>query len=180
MERNPRPSLVGFGLTVLIAKLTLVVSSLTLGSWRLSHPTSFIMEDALVQCVQLSLANCLVGNAIFFAEQMVAISRLTPSTPPSEHSLHLLAMCYIQNGRHAMAFETLKGCISPKNLYLRATAAIAISQYSDAEAALMPPNGITTDEHYKLVPNGAYGIYLLGVISQYVGCRPVVTKRLLF
>lgn len=126
------------------------------------------MEDALVQCVQLSLANCLTSNATFYAEQLVAISRQNEDDTPSEHSLHLLAMCYIQSGRHSLALEALKSCTSHKNLYLRAVAALALNLNREAEIALQPGRNILTDDDYKEVPNGAYGIYLLGVVKRCV------------
>jgi len=124
----------------------------------------------LVQCVQLSLANCLTNNATFFAEQLLAVSRSNEHDSLSEHSLHLLATCYIRSGRHTLAFELLKSCISPKNLYLRAVAAIALNLNSDAEMALTPPQGLRNDDDYSDIPNGAYGIYLLGVAKRYETC----------
>jgi tetratricopeptide (TPR) repeat protein len=134
------------------------------------------MEDALVQCIELSLANCLTSNAAFFAEQLVALSRPNGMDMPSEHSLHLLAMCYIQAGKHSIALELLKDCNSPKNLYLRAVAAIALFRYSEAELALQPGDGVNCDDDYKLVPNGAYGIYLLGVVKRRLGTPKLAVK----
>lgn len=138
------------------------------------------MEDALVQSIELSLANCLTNNAIFYAEQLVALSRPRSDGEASEHSLHLLAMSYIQAGKHTLAVEALKGCNSPKNLYLRAIAAIALFRYTEAELALQPPQGISSDEDYKDVPNGAYGIYLLGVIKRFVSSCPLLLFVWLF
>lgn len=144
-------------------------------SLRLLTRSSAPMEDALVQCVQLSLANCLTSNATFYAEQLVAISRQNDDDSPSEHSIHLLAMCYIQSGRHSLALKLLKGCISQKNLYLRAVAALALNLHREAESALLPPYGIRSEEDYNLVPNGAYGIYILGVVKRYVSFEPLAS-----
>lgn len=126
------------------------------------------MEDALVQCVQLSLANHVNGNAIFYAEQLVALSRPHPSQPPSDHALHLLATCYMQGGRYAQVSELLKGSVAPKNRFLLGIAALALNHLPDVDAALLPPHGLLSEDDYLLVPNGAYGIYILGMAAKYV------------
>lgn len=126
------------------------------------------MEEILTQSIQLSLANCLTDNAIFLAEQLVAYSRPNQYQLPSEHSLHLLAKCYLEANKDAAAFEVLKGTISEKNRYLLAVTAIRLNRLSEAERALVPIYGIRSPKDYDTVPNGSYGIYLLGVIAKFV------------
>ncbi|XP_049849576.1 uncharacterized protein LOC126319916 [Schistocerca gregaria] len=129
------------------------------------------MEDALIQCVRLSLSNFLYENATFMAERLVACSRPSPEQLPSEKALHLLATCYLYSNKPNKAYEVLKGCCSPNNRYLFAVSAIRLGRLREAAQSLCPKkfSAVSKEDPYLSVPNGEYGIYLLGVISHRQG-----------
>lgn len=122
-----------------------------------SSVTDKTMEDLVSRTIQASLSNFCYENAIFIAERYVSHSKR------SEHSLNLLATCYTQASKYAMAYELLKNSSLPQNRYLYAYCAFKMGKISEAES-ILKPKGRSLSE----VPNGEYGLYLLGLISMFV------------
>jgi len=54
----------------------------------------------------------------------------------NEDVRHLLAQCYIGEGKTYKAYEILKDCQSSKNRYKFALACIKLNRYNEAELAL--------------------------------------------
>lgn len=115
------------------------------------------MDDIVSRSIQASLSNFCYENAIFLAERYVSHTRR------SEHSLNLLATCYTHASKYSMAYELLKNSSLPQNRYLCAYNAYKLGKLAEAESILKPRNQLLTE-----VPNGEYGLYLLGLVSMCV------------
>lgn len=68
--------------------------------------------------------------------------------------------------KHYKVFHILKDCTSDANRYKFAVSAIKISKFKEAEKALLGAEFGKTNKNYDSVPNGSYGLYLLGVITE--------------
>lgn len=127
------------------------------------------MEAQLVQLVEYYLSIHLHENAIFLAERLV-------TQFPNEINKHLLASCYIYNGQYKPAILILQNSRTPANRYLQARFLIELGQYQEAENTLLLSTNLQHQafQEWKIillkdphkVPNGASGIYLLGIIAQ--------------
>lgn len=146
------------------------------------------LQAQLLQCIQDSLANFLLSNAIFLAERLYALNK-------SEDNLHVLATCFYRSGKPQKAYSFLKPSLkSPKSRYLFSLCCFDLGKYQEAEHALL----FNCDDIYSkvtivlylfyesycsylfysftifknfehLIPNGAYGLLLLGRIYQTRG-----------
>jgi anaphase-promoting complex subunit 3 len=114
------------------------------------------MEAALVNSIHYSLHNFLYHNAIFMAERLVANEK-------NDLSVQLLATAYLASGKPNQALAVLDGATSVRNRYLFALCAFKLGKLHEAERALVG------DSHHLVpqnVPNGAAGLYLLGLICK--------------
>mmetsp|Transcript_5885 Transcript_5885/g.9533 ORF Transcript_5885/g.9533 Transcript_5885/m.9533 type:complete len:188 (+) Transcript_5885:2-565(+) len=145
-------------------------------SFYTPHPTrqpnyqafySFV-ENQLIEYVKASLNHELFENATFLCERLYAQVQ-------NEDIKHLLAQCYLGEGKAYKAYEVLKDCQSPKNRYKFALTCIKLGHYQDAEKALTGaglPNNFKRTENNTLnlneqfIPNGASGYYLLGLVLE--------------
>ncbi|KAL1520325.1 hypothetical protein AB1Y20_021915 [Prymnesium parvum] len=112
--------------------------------------------DALWACAQQSLQNHLYENAIFLAERVVAEST-------TEASKLLLATCYFQAGASNRAEMVLLGAKAPQNRYLLALCHMRLGKLNEAQHALLGSSSHDAAAT-AAVPNGAAGLYLLGMI----------------
>ncbi|XP_021891927.1 cell division cycle protein 27 homolog B isoform X2 [Carica papaya] len=109
------------------------------------------MEALLINCVEKSLNQFTLNNAIFLCERLRAEF-------PSEVNLQLLARCYLTNNQAYSAYHVLRGSKMAQSRYLFALSCFKMNLLSEAEAVLLPT------EACEEVPNGAAGHYLLGLI----------------
>lgn len=114
------------------------------------------MGSSLCAWAQWSLQSHLYENAIFLAERVLAESS-------SEASKLLLATCYFQSGAPNRAEMVLLGCKAPQNRYLLALCAMRLGKLNDAQEALLGTSSHEMDEKAN-IPNGAAGLYLMGMI----------------
>jgi len=125
------------------------------------------MEDQLIKCIQWSLDNHLIDNALFMAERLVAqravsIAANVGTTTVDEEACHLLALCYYRQAKYKKALSIVKRCSSPENRYLLAMCAMQLSLLNDAEYALTGGK-----QDLDNIPNGSAGLHLLGVIARF-------------
>jgi tetratricopeptide (TPR) repeat protein len=132
------------------------------------------MENQLIESIKASLNHELYSNAAFLCERLYAEVQ-------NEDVRHLLAQCYLGEGKAYKAYEVLKDCESEKNRYKLALTCIKLSRYHEAELALtgakLPQNQakgssyILGNHHLDLnsnrsIPHGASGYYLLGFVLE--------------
>lgn len=126
------------------------------------------MPNTLWAWAQHSLQNHLYENAIFLAERVVAETS-------NEASKLLLATCYFESGAHNRAEMVLQGSRAPQNRYLLALCHMRSGKIADAQNVLLgsaaPDNDATAQ-----VPNGASGLYLMGMICKQNQQRPRAIK----
>jgi len=130
--------------------------------------TKSLLEAQLTDAVKESLQNFLIPNATFLAERLLA-------ERDSEENRSLLADCYMGENKNYKAFHILQQCKSEDNRYKFANVCIKLNKFKEAERALMPShfadflsNKYGNQGAFRLdnVPNGSYGIYLLGLIHE--------------
>lgn len=92
----------------------------------------------------------------------------------SAESLQALASCFLRQGQPKKAYSILQGNdVTPETRYLLAIACIKLEKPHEAEEALLPeraareagPTG-SFEKLIRVVPEGAAGLYLLGVACQ--------------
>ena len=115
------------------------------------------MIEPLWAWTQWSLQNHLFENAVFLAERVCAESAC-------DESKLLLATCHHAAGAANRAVEVLKGCTAPQNRYLLALCCMRLGRLPEAQTALLGPSAGPDTEANAALPNGAAGLYLMGVI----------------
>lgn len=138
------------------------------------RPSSIGVEGTYTSLIQQYLSVFCVDNATFFAERLVATSR-------TNHSLHLLAICYFRDQKPQRAIAILEQAKAPTPCmqYLLAKCHYALEAFGPAEEALLRQcrldfrkqgSGQEDMSHFILasspcpIPNGAVGLHLLGSI----------------
>jgi hypothetical protein len=64
------------------------------------------------------------------------------------------------------ATAILKDCKSDSNRYKFALSCMKTNKFKDGEKALLGAEASKTPKSYDAIPNGSYGLYLLGVITE--------------
>ena len=127
-----------------------------------------LLEIQLIDSIKESLQNFLIPNATFLAERLLA-------ERDSEENRSLLADCYMAENKQYKAYHILQQCKNEDNRYKLAMACLKLNKLKEAEKALMPShfadflsNKYSNQGAYRMenVPNGSYGIYLLGLINE--------------
>ena len=122
------------------------------------------LTDAIFDCLQ----NHIYSNAVFLAERLVA-------EHDSEDNRGILAECYLADMKAYKAFYILKDCKSEQNRYKFALTCLKLNKLKEAEKALSAPSLYENSNSKYLininikpenVPNGSYGLYLLGLIYE--------------
>ncbi len=67
--------------------------------------------------------------------------------------------------KHYKVYYILKDSKSDANRYKFALSCLKINKLKDAEKALVGPDPKNGVKNYDAIPNGSYGLYLLGVIT---------------
>lgn len=130
--------------------------------------TTLDLQGTLWAWAQNSLDNHLYENAAFLAERVVAES-------PNEASKLLLATCYFQLGAANRAEMVLQGSKAPQNRYLLALCLMRLGKLGEAQHALLGSSAPDPDASAQL-PNGASGLYLMGMICMKQQQRPKAIK----
>lgn len=125
------------------------------------------LEQQLIDAVFDSLQNHIYSNAVFLAERLVA-------EKSCEETKSILAECYIAEMKPYKAYYVLKDCKSDQNRYKFALTCFKLNKLKEAEKALSAPLYESSNSKYLFnysvspenVPNGAYGLYLLGLINE--------------
>jgi anaphase-promoting complex subunit 3 len=122
------------------------------------------MENQLLESVKHSLRNELYSNAAFLCERLFAEVR-------NEDVRLLLAECYLGEGKTYKAYEVLRDCSQAANRYKFALTCLKLNKFQEAEKALINKRQArplmqneTIDQLRSQVPNGAAGLYLLGLV----------------
>lgn len=77
-----------------------------------------------------------------------------------------MAECYIAENKHYKVFHILKDCTSEANKYKYALSCTKISKFKEAEKALLGSELGRPHKNLDVIPNGSYGLYLMGVIAE--------------
>ena len=117
-----------------------------------------------------SLQNHLYENATFLAERLCAEMQ-------NEAARLNLATCYLMAGAANRAASVLAGATAPQNRYLLAVCCMRLGRLSDASTALLGP-GNPDNEAVANVPNGACGLYLIGMVCVKLQHRARAIKYL--
>lgn len=124
------------------------------------------MENQLIEAVKLSLRNELYSNAAFLCERLFAEVK-------NEDVKLLLAECYLGEGKTYKAYEVLRDCTQNANRYKYAITCLKLNKFQDAEKALLNRKQArplmqneTLEQQRSQVPNGAAGLYLLGLVQE--------------
>ena len=126
--------------------------------------------QTLTAWAQYSLQNHLHENAIFLAERAVA-------EQACDASKLLLATCHYSAGAANRAVVILQGCSAPENRYLLALCCMRLGRLPEAQTALLGP-AMPDTEATAALPNGAAGLYLVGIICLKMQQRQRATKYL--
>lgn len=68
--------------------------------------------------------------------------------------------------KHYKVFHILRECTSETNKYKFALSCVKINKLKDAEKALLGSELGKPNKNLNLIPNGSYGLYLMGVITE--------------
>ena len=104
-------------------------------------------------------------NATFLAERLL-------NEHDSEENRGILGECYINENKIYKAYHILQNCKSDENRYKLAVACVRMNKLKEAEKALLGPNlydflsSKINSGNLNNVPNGSFGIYLLGLINE--------------
>ena len=120
---------------------------------------------------QWSLQNHLHENAIFLAERVCAESG------GGDASKLLLATCHYSAGAANRAVKILEGCTAPANRYLLALCCMRLGRLPEAQTALLGASMPDTEATAAL-PNGAAGLYLMGMVCLKMQQRQRAIKYL--
>ena len=111
----------------------------------------------------------LYDNAVFYSEKLLCENK-------SEEVKLLLAKGYMGQGKFHQAYQILKETKSPDCRYLFALICIKLNKFIDAEKSLLTgqfyTKGLNNKEIEKVIPNGASGYYLLGIILEKMSRKP--------
>lgn len=127
-----------------------------------------LLELQLMDAIKESLQNFLIPNATFLAERLLA-------ERDTEEYRSLLADCYMAENKHYKVYYILQQSKTEENRYKLAAACLKLNKLKEAEKALLPnhfsefiTNKYTSQNAYRFenVPNGSYGLYLLGLINE--------------
>ena len=127
-----------------------------------------LLELQLIDAIKESLQNFLIPNATFLAERLLA-------ERDTEEHRSLLADCYMGENKQYKAYHILLQCKTEENRYKLAMACLKLNKLKEAEKALIPShfsdfmsNKYSNQSTYRIenVPNGSYGLYLLGLINE--------------
>ena len=118
-----------------------------------------LLETQLTEAIYESLHNHVPSNAIFLAERLLA-------ERDNEENRSLLAECYVADNKHYKVYHILKDCTSDANRYKFALSCVKISKFKEAEKALLGTELGKPHKNLDTVPNGCYGLYLLGIITE--------------
>ena len=128
-----------------------------------------LLELQLIDAIKESLQNFLIPNATFLAERLLA-------ERDTEEHRSLLADCYMGENKQYKAYHILLQCKTEENRYKLAMACLKLNKLKEAEKALIPShfsdfmsNKYSNQSTYRIenVPNGSYGLYLLGLINNF-------------
>jgi len=129
--------------------------------------TFTLLEQQLIEAIFDSLQNHIYSNAVFLAERLVA-------EKSCEETKSILAECYLSEMKPYKAYYILKDCKSDQNRYKFALTCFKLNKLKEAEKALSTAPNESSNSKYlfnysitpETVPNGAYGLYLLGLINE--------------
>ena len=68
--------------------------------------------------------------------------------------------------QHYKVVHILKECRSDSNRYKFALSCLKINKFKDGEKALLGEEAAKTNKNFDVIPNGSFGLYLLGVITE--------------
>lgn len=128
-------------------------------------PSRSILEAQLLDAIRDSLSNYMTPNATFLAERLL-------NEHDSEENRSILAECYINENKIYKAYHILQNCKSDENRFKLAVACVRMNKLKEAEKALLGPNlydflsSKINNGNINNVPNGSYGVYLLGLINE--------------
>ena len=128
-----------------------------------------MLTSQLQEIILHSLDLELYSNLVFYAEKLLC------ENPNSEEVKYFLAKGYIGEGKYHKAFQILKHTQSQRCRYLFTLICIKLNKFIDAEKALLTDKfyskGISNKEIENVIPNGAAGYYLLGVVLEKMSRR---------
>ena len=123
-------------------------------------PSRSILETQLLDAIRDSLSNYMTPNATFLAERLL-------NEHDSEENRGILAECYINENKIYKAYHILQNCKNDENRYKLAVACVRMNKLKEAEKALLGPNLYDfLSSKINNVPNGSFGVYLLGLINE--------------
>jgi anaphase-promoting complex subunit 3 len=128
------------------------------------------LSNTLYSWCLYSLQNHLHDNAIFLAERVCA-------EQSCDASKLLLATCHYSAGAANRAIAVLSGTNAPQNRYLLALCCMRLGRLPDAQTALLGPSA-PDNEATAMLPNGAAGLYLMGMICLKMQHRQRAIKYL--
>lgn len=128
------------------------------------------LANTLYSWCLYSLQNHLHENAIFLAERVCA-------EQSCDASKLLLATCHYSAGAANRAIVVLQGSTAPQNRYLLALCCMRLGRLPEAQTALLGPAAPDTDATATL-PNGAAGLYLMGMVCLKMQQRQRAIKYL--
>ena len=70
------------------------------------------------------------------------------------------------DNKHYKVYQILKDCTSDANRYKFALSCVKISKFKEAEKALLGSEIGKPHKNLDSVPNGCYGLFLLGVVTE--------------
>jgi anaphase-promoting complex subunit 3 len=115
------------------------------------------ISELLVDLIENSFTFYLYDNATFYAE------RLYYENPTNDH-LNILAQCYFRQNKIKQVYLLLKNVDNSISRYLFSLACLSLKKFEEAEASLLFHQ--ESNSSPKIVPGGAAGLYLLGVICR--------------
>ena len=70
------------------------------------------------------------------------------------------------DNKHYKVYHILRDCTSDANRYKYALSCVKISKFKEAEKALLGAELGKANKNLDVVPNGSYGLFLLGVVTE--------------
>ena len=128
-----------------------------------SQNSNALLITQLFDLINRSLKLDLYDNAVFYSERLLCENK-------SEEVKLLLAKGYMGQGKFHQAYQILRETKSHDCRYLFVLICIKLNKFIDAEKALLTgqfyTKSLNNKEIEKVIPNGAAGYYLLGIVLE--------------
>ena len=123
-----------------------------------------MLSSQLEEIIKINMDLCLYSNVVFYSEKLLCENQ------SNERVKYILAKGYVGEGKYHKAYQILKLTKSNQCRYLFTQVCLKLNRFIEAEKALLTDKyfskGINDKEIEKVIPFGAAGYFLLGIVME--------------